>query len=106
MWNKSISFPVRKTENQDSEGFSYETYEYMSGIPASFLDVTRSDETLAAQEGYNADVNVEVMACNYTGAPFLIDEENGQRYEVKRTFKKDKAMKIVLTCERRLCNGV
>lgn len=106
MQNKSISLPVRKVRTQDSEGITYEYYEYMGNIPADFSDTSRNDEILAAQKDYTADVNIEIMACNYNGATFLIDEENGNVYDIKRTFKKNKSMKIVLTCERRECGGI
>lgn len=106
MQNKSISLPIRKVRTQDSEGFVHEHYEYMWHIPANFSDTSRNDETLAAQKGYTADVNIEIMACNYNGAAFLIDEEDGHIYDIKRTFKKDKSMKIVLTCERRECGDI
>ena len=106
MWTKSISLPARKIQEQDSEGFAHTEYEYISGIPASFLDATRDDEILAAQKGYSADQSVEIMACNYNGASFLIDEENGQVYDIQRTFRKDKGMTMVLTCQRRECHGL
>lgn len=106
MWNKSISLPVRKIRVQDSEGIVREQYEYMENIPAEFTDTSRNDEILASQKNYTADVNVEIMACNYNGAAFLIDEEDRHIYDIKRTFKKNKSMKIVLTCERREGGGV
>ena len=102
MWNKSISLPVRKINVvQDDEGFTKASYEFMGGIPANFTDVTRNDETLAYQRGYTADQNVEVIACNYNGQSWLVDEETGNVYDIKRTYRKDKAKVVVLTCERR-----
>ncbi|WP_317347214.1 hypothetical protein [Blautia argi] len=102
MWNGSIALPKRITEGQDKEGFSEgESWEWEGGIPASYIDVTRSDETLAAQMGYSADRNIEIMACNYQGERYLLDEGEGQMYDIKRTFQKERSMTIILTCERR-----
>lgn len=102
MWDRSISLPVRKISGQDSAGFETDVvYEYICGIPASFTDTTRDDEILAAQKGYTADQNVEIMACNYSGASFLVDESDGCIYDIRRTFRKDKSMLLTLTCERR-----
>ena len=86
MWNGSIALPRRKYEDQDKDGFPQEeSYEWEHGIPASFADVTRNDEVLAAQKGYSADQNIEEEAV----------------YDIRRTFRKDKSMVLVLTCERR-----
>ncbi len=101
MWNKSISMPVNAQEIQDAAGFVTAETQYITGIPANFLDITRNDEILAAQKGYNADMTIEIMACNYTGASFLIDESDGTVYDIIRTFRKDKSMKVQCLCERR-----
>lgn len=102
MWNGSIALPKRITEGQDKEGFSEgKFWGWEGGIPASYTDVTRSDETLAAQMGYSADRNIEIMACNYQGEHYLLDEAEGQMYDIKRTFQKERSMTIILTCERR-----
>lgn len=102
MWNRSISLPVKKTGGTNKNGFPVDTtYEYLGGIPANFTDATRNDELLAMQQGYTADQNVEIMACNYGGQPFLLDEATGQRYEIRRTHRKDKSMTVLLTCEKR-----
>ncbi len=102
MWNRSVSFPVKKAGSTDKDGFPVdEAWEYLSGIPASFTDVTRNDEMLAGQQGYTADQNVTVMVCNYSGQPFLVDEATGERYEIRRIHRKDKSMTVQLTCERR-----
>lgn len=102
MWNGSIALPRRKYENQDKDGFSQEeSYEWEYGIPASFTDVTRDDEVLAAQKGYSADQNIEIMECNYQGESFLLDESHEVIYDIRRTFRKDKSMVLIMTCERR-----
>lgn len=106
MWNKSISLPIKKKETQDGAGFSDAKYEFLRGIPADFTDVTRNDEILAAQKGYTINQNVEIMACNYSGQRWLIDETDGQIFDIKRTYRKSKGMRLVLSCERRETNGI
>ncbi len=101
MWNGSIKFYKTGEGFQDKDGFYQDGGVFSESIPASFTDVTRSDEILASQEGYTADQNIEVMSCNYSGERSLMDESDGAVYDVKRTYRKDKSMAIILTCERR-----
>lgn len=103
MWNGSIKLPTGSTEGGvNSNGFPIEpVYTFLEGIPASFTDTTRNDEILASQHGYTADQIIEIMACNYSGQSFLIDESTGQEYDIKRTHRGDKKMTIMLTCQRR-----
>lgn len=106
MWNKSIKLVAMVQGEEDPEGFAQETERLTEGIPANFTDTTRNDETIAKQMGYTADQNVEILRCNYQGERYLYDEETGEKYEVKRTYQKDKGMNIVLTCERRKSGGI
>lgn len=101
MWSGSIKFVKNGIRDQDKDGFYRKPDSYSESIPANFTDVTRNDEILASQKGYTADQNIEIMDCNYGGEQCLMDESNGNLYDVKRTFQKDKSMSIVLTCERR-----
>lgn len=101
MWNRSISLPVKKNEKQDSEGFLSETYEFLRNIPASFTDVTRQDEILASQKGYTINQNIEIAECNYHKESWLIDESDGAVYDIRRIYKKDRSMNLILSCERR-----
>lgn len=105
MWNKSIKLVAGVDVITDEDGFDTEVEKYLEGIPANFMDATRNDELIANQTGYTADQNIEILLCNYNGEKFLYDEENGNKYEVKRTYRKDKSMNIVLTCERRETGG-
>ena len=90
MWNGSIALPKRITEGQDKEGFSEgEFWGWEGGIPASYTDVTRSDETLAAQMGYSADRNIEIMACNYQGEHYLWTKQKGRCMTSKERSKKN-----------------
>ena len=101
MQNRSISIPIRKIIEQDSEGFVKETWKYLGGIRASFKDTSRQDEILANQYGYEATVIVEIAACAYNGASFFVDEATGEIYDVKRSYKPEKSRMIQLTGERR-----
>lgn len=103
MWNKSISLPVRKVSPAvDADGITTgETYEFIGGIPANFRDATRDDEIAANQNGYTADVTVEIMACNYNGCTFFVDDETRDIYDIKRRFAKDKSLTVILTCQKR-----
>ncbi len=101
MWNRSISLPIKRTVDEDSEGFEKEEWEYMTGIRASFKDATRQDKILAQQVGYNASMIVEIVACVYNNAPFLIDESTGEIFDIKQTFRPEKSRMILLTVEKR-----
>lgn len=103
MWNSSISLPVKKNDPQINENgvMTAASYEFLEGIPADFRDCTREDEVLAKQNGYTADLTVEIMSCNYSGQSFLVDETTGDIYDIKRRFQKNKSMRIQLTCQKR-----
>ena len=101
MWNRSIKIPTGKTVTTDSDGFETETVTFLEGVPASFKDATRSDVLLGKQAGYDVDVIVEIMACVYNGASYIVDELNGDVYDVQRSYQKDKAMTVQLTATRR-----
>lgn len=105
VWNSSIKLPTGKKTKTDEDGFSTETFTFLEGIPANFKDVTRNDLILANQDGYQADVLIEIMNCNYSGQSWLVDEQTGQEYGIKRTFGKDKSNLMQLTCERRERGG-
>jgi hypothetical protein len=77
----------------------------MEHIPANFKDVTRRDQELANRFEYDAEVNVEIMACNYSGQRSLVNEETGETLYVQRTYKPDRGELITLTCGRRERHG-
>lgn len=101
MWNKSVKFATGSITETDEDGFDVTTESFLEHVPANFTSTTRNDEIIANQCGYSADQNIEVAACNYNGETTLYDEATGDRYEVKRTYQSNKAMNIILTCERR-----
>jgi hypothetical protein len=101
VWTNEIAL-LSQTEGQDRDGFPTGSRQTVTaGVPANFTDVTRNDEIIAMQQGYRAQINVELMSCNYAGERYLRDEATGQEYEVKRIFHKEKKNTVVLTCERR-----
>jgi hypothetical protein len=101
MWNHSISIPGGITITYDDDGFPTETQTFITGIPANFKSTTRSDETLANQMSYTADIVIEIMECNYNGQSMVTDEKDGKEYEVKRSHVVEKKETIELTCQRR-----
>lgn len=101
MWNRSISLPIKRITNENSEGFENEEWVYMTGIRANFRDVTRQDKILAQQVGYDASMVVEIAACAYNNAPFLIDESTHETYDIRQTFRPEKSRMILLTVEKR-----
>lgn len=101
MWNRSISLPAKRIVIRDAEGFEQETWEYIGNIRASFKDATRQDKILAQQCGYEASIIVEIAACAYNDAPFLVDDSTGRIYDVKQAFRPEKSRMIQLTVERR-----
>lgn len=105
MWNGSIKLVTGYSIKVDEDGFEKRTAKFIEGIPADFHDTTRTDQIVGHQSGYNADQNIQIMACNYSGEQFLVDESTGIQYEIVRTYRKDKSMKIVLTCQRREFDG-
>ena len=101
MWNRSIKIPTGKTVATDSEGFETETVAFLENVPASFKDATRSDVLLGKQAGYDVDMIIEIMACAYNGASYVVDESDGTVYDVQRSYRKDKTMTVQLTAARR-----
>lgn len=105
MWNKSVKLPLTASQTEDEDGFVTGSKTFLEGIPANFRDVVRDEQILANQRGYTADQTIEIAECNYNGQKHLLDEENGDQYEVKRAFHADKSMNISLVCERRERGG-
>lgn len=105
MWDRSIKLPLGCEEARDADGFPVKEYTFVSNIAASYQDVTRSDEIMADQKGFRADAVFEILSCNYSGQSWLIDESTGLEYDIKRSYQKDKANTVHLTCERRERGG-
>lgn len=99
VWNKSITLMHQKEAGEDPDGFVQMEYVCMEHIPACFQDITRNDQLLAKQSGYEVDQNVEIMACNYQKETLLMDEETGAIYEIKRTFRPSGSSRLILTCQ-------
>lgn len=101
MGRKIICFPKDAEHVQDREGFVSQTPEFGSGIRAIFRDATRSDATLASQEGYTASIICEIDAVNYSGQPFFLDKESGQIYDIRRTYQGENRRLLQMVCEER-----
>ena len=101
MWNRTIKIPVSTQTTQDAEGYPTSVTTYRENIPACFRDAMRSDQILAEQKGYSADVVVLVMARNLEGLPpnwsRFIDEFTGDEYELKRPHHEDRSRFVELT---------
>lgn len=101
MQTTTIALPLKRTESQNSEGFTNEEWSFLKGIRANVKDTTRQDELLANQCGYEASIVVEIAACAFNNASFFVDEATGIVYDVERTYKPEKSLKIQLTGSRR-----
>ncbi|MCQ3908927.1 MAG: hypothetical protein MJ200_05390 [Mycoplasmoidaceae bacterium] len=95
-WNESIKL-VSYSETKDSDGFSIPSSTETNPIPANFKNITRAVEEHSKVMGYNANLVVEIMECNYNGQSYLIDVQTSKKYEIKRTFKITSEV-LELTC--------
>lgn len=106
MWTHSIKLPIAEEQQLDEDGFPIKGNEtWLEHIPASFTSLTRQDEIQANQIGYDAEINVTIIDCNYSGQRYLVDESDGKKYFIQRTYKPDKSNKLTLVCGRRERSG-
>lgn len=106
MWTHSIKLKTASTVTYDDDGFPVAAADaWMTNVPASITDITRKDQEMADQLGFEAEKNIEIMACNYAGQRMLVDEETNEIWYVQRTFRADRADTIILTCGRRERGG-
>lgn len=101
MWDRSITLMHQIENGRDPDGFTAVEHICVGHVPAMFQDLTRNDQILANQRGYEADQNIEIMACNYHDETLLTDEETGKVYEIMRTFRPAGSRRIILTCRSR-----
>ena len=95
-WKDAIVL-VSYTSTKDSDGFPVDVETRTEPIPANFKSVTRAEEEHSKIMGYNAELIVELMKCNYSGQPVLIDYEINKKYEIKRTYETTSEL-LELTC--------
>ena len=100
MWNGAIAFST-PTVTKTPSGIKQTTDVWGRPIRANFKDVTRDDEILAKQFGYTAEQNVEIHKSSYNGQSYFKDVATCDIYDIRRTFRGDGKMTIILTCERR-----
>ena len=95
-WKDAIVL-VSYTSTKDSDGFPVDVETRTEPIPANFKSVTRAEEEHSKIMGYNAELIVELMKCNYSGQPVLIDYKPNKKYEIKRTYETTSEL-LELTC--------
>lgn len=95
-WKDAIIL-VSYTSTKDSDGFLVEVENKTKPIPANFKSVTRAEEEHSKIMGYNAELIVELMSCNYDKQPVLIDCVTNKLYEIKRIYPTSSEF-IELTC--------
>lgn len=95
-WTDAIVL-VSYTSTKDSDGFPVDVETRTEPIPANFKSVTRAEEEHSKIMGYNAELIVELMKCNYSGQPVLIDYETNKKYEIKRIYEATSEL-INITC--------
>ena len=95
-WTDAITL-ISYTSTKDSDGFDVDVENRVEHIPANFKSVTRKEEEHSNLLGYKADLIVELMKCNYSNQKTLMDESNGKKYSIQRTYSKNSEL-IELTC--------
>ncbi len=95
-WVDAIKL-VSLTSTKDSDGFEVEVETETDKIPANFKSVTRAEEEHSKIMGYNAELVVEILSCNYNKEPLLISCKDNKKYAIKRTFEVSSEI-IELTC--------
>ena len=91
----------KKKSNKMKMDLKRKPTSFSEEIPAEIADTTRNDEILGKQCGYQADISVAILSCNYHGESVFRDVATGDTYEVKRSYRASKSMNVILTGERR-----
>ena len=86
-WNHAISL-ISYINTIDDDGFKKVTEKITEHIPSNFKSVTRAEEEHSKILGYNADLIIQIMACNFSNEETIIDEDTGKKYAIKRIFYK------------------
>lgn len=95
-WKDAI-YLVSIISTKDSDGFDVEVENKTELIPANFKSVTRAEEEHSKVMGYNAELVVEIMLCNYDNQPLLIDGVTNKKYAIERAYPTSSEL-IELTC--------
>ena len=85
MGMRLISLPIESAQIQDADGFVSETPDYLEHIRAITRPATAEDVTAASAGGYTVTRVYQTSIHNYAGQSYLIDENEGQIYDIKRT---------------------
>lgn len=95
-WTNAI-YLVSYKETKDDDGFSKPSEIKTDPIPARFLSLTRAEEEHSKIMGYNAEMIVEIMKCNYDNQSVLIDCDTNKKYVIKRCYATSSEI-LQLTC--------
>lgn len=95
-WKNAIEL-VSYIVTKDSDGFPETIENKTKPIPANFKSVTRAEEEHSKIMGYNAELIVDIMKCNYNNQEELIDYDTNKKYSIKRTYEKTSEI-LELTC--------
>lgn len=85
MGMRLISLPIESIRTKDADGFVSETPEYLEHIRATTRPTTAEDVTAASAGGYTVTRVYQTSIHNYAGQSYIIDENEGQIYDIKRT---------------------
>ena len=85
MGMRLISLPIESARTQDEDGFVSETPDYLEHIRATTRPATAEEVTSASAGGYTVTRVYLTSIHNYAGQSYLIDENDGQIYDIKRT---------------------
>ena len=84
-WNHAITL-ISYNKTIDDEGFENVVEDRVENIPANFKSVTRAEEEHSKILGYNADLIIEILSCNFNNQVTVMDEDTNKKYAIKRVF--------------------
>lgn len=85
MGMRLISLPIAAGKTQDNDGFVSETPKYLEHVRTTTRPVTAEDVNAASAGGYTVTRVYQTSMSNYAGQSYLIDENEGRIYDIKRT---------------------
>lgn len=94
---KDVIYLIEVNDSQkDKEGFPIVEEKKSERMAANIIGVTRLEEEHAHKLGYTADLEIEIMAINYSNEQ-LLEVENKKRYRIRRSYPKSSEI-LILTC--------
>lgn len=96
----SVKFPTAIQHGRDAEGYPVDiTANWSDSYSATARDATNTESVKANQSGYDIERIFEVHC--YAGAGYLVDDADGQWYDVKRAYTPRGSRATLLECTRR-----